>query len=215
MPERHLTTTAIDCSGLYNTRFEFWRYLGVEEPQWDHAYIRISTDGENWTELWTNTAEVSDNQWVAQSFDIGAIADNQPSVLLRWTMGATDSWVTYCGWNIDDVEILGVEAVESAAAPADPDDISSLRFSTARPNPATENTRLHYLLPREGDVRLRIFDTSGRQVAILVDERQTAGPHDILWQANDITGAAFSSGIFYGRLEFEGEVRNRKLTLIR
>ena len=40
-------------------------------------------------------------------YDISSVADNRPTVYLRWVMGTTDVSVTYCGWNIDDVEIWG------------------------------------------------------------------------------------------------------------
>ena len=107
LPERNLTSPAIDCSGLSGVRLRYWRWLGVEQPQYDHAYIRISNNGSTWTTVWQNTSEVADYAWVLQEIDISHIADNQPAVYLRWTMGTTDYAWTYCGWNIDDVEVIG------------------------------------------------------------------------------------------------------------
>ena len=109
MPEYHLTTPAIDCSEIAGATLTFWRWLGVEQPIYDHAYIRISTNGTTWTTLWENTAEVADNTWIEQVFDISAYADGQPIVYLRWTMGTTDGAWQYCGWNIDDVEVVGYQ----------------------------------------------------------------------------------------------------------
>jgi hypothetical protein len=108
IPEYHLTTTAINCSTLTNVRLKFWRWLGVEQPAYDHAYIRVSNNGTTWTTVWQNDAEVADSSWQAQDYDISAVADNQASVYVRWTMGTTDGSWTYCGWNIDDVEIWGL-----------------------------------------------------------------------------------------------------------
>ena len=106
MPETHLTSTAIDCTGLSTVSLAFWRWLGVERSMYDHAYVRVSNNGTTWTTIWQNPDEdVTDSTWIRQEFDISAIADNQPTVYLRWTMGTTDSAWTYCGWNIDDVEI--------------------------------------------------------------------------------------------------------------
>ncbi len=112
LPERHLTSAAVDCSGLYGSRLKFRRWLGVEDPQYDHASVRVSADGSEWTTVWTNDAEIADFAWTEMDLDIGAVADGEPTVYLRWTMGTTDGGWTYCGWNIDDVEILGVQAVE-------------------------------------------------------------------------------------------------------
>lgn len=108
IPEYHLTTTAINCSGLTQVQLRFWRWLGVEQPAYDHAYVRVSNNGSTWTTVWQNTAQVADNAWVQQSFDISSIANNQPTVYVRWTMGTTDSSWQFCGWNIDDVQIWGV-----------------------------------------------------------------------------------------------------------
>jgi hypothetical protein len=108
LSERHLTTTAIDCSDLGRTTLKFWRYLNVEQPAYDHAYVRVSTNGTTWTDLWTNGSEITDNSWSQVEYDISAIADGQSTVYIRWTMGTTDGSWQYSGWNIDDVEIWGV-----------------------------------------------------------------------------------------------------------
>lgn len=109
MPERHLTTGAIDCSDLTQVSLRFYRWLNVEQPLYDHAYIRVSTNGTTWTTIWENGEEITDNSWQQVEYDISSIADGQPTVFIRWTQGTTDgSWI-YTGWNIDDVEILGVE----------------------------------------------------------------------------------------------------------
>ncbi|MCP4601395.1 MAG: hypothetical protein GY847_12870 [Proteobacteria bacterium] len=105
LSETHLTSTAIDCTGFSNTTLRFWRWLGVEQPQYDHAYVRVSNNGNTWTTIWDNTVEVADSAWLLQEFDISQVADDQSTVYLRWTIGSTDSSWQYCGWNIDDVEI--------------------------------------------------------------------------------------------------------------
>jgi hypothetical protein len=105
LPERHLTTTAIDCTGLTNVELQFRRWLGVEQPAYDHAYVRVSNDGTSWTTIWQNTSEVTDSSWQLISYDISDVADDQETVYVRWTMGETDVAWQYCGWNIDDVKI--------------------------------------------------------------------------------------------------------------
>ncbi|MBU0640695.1 MAG: S8 family serine peptidase [Planctomycetes bacterium] len=106
MPERHLTSTAFDCTGLQFVHLKLWRWLGVEQPLYDHAYVRVSTDGITWTTVWENGGEITDSTWVQMDIDISDVADNQPTVYLRWTMGPTDGGWRYCGWNIDDLELV-------------------------------------------------------------------------------------------------------------
>jgi hypothetical protein len=109
MPERHLTSPAIDFSGLFNVYLKFWRWLGVEDGRYDHAYVRVSNDQTNWVTVWENPAgaglAIEDTSWNEMNLDISAVADNQPTVYLRWTMGETDGGWQYCGWNIDDIQI--------------------------------------------------------------------------------------------------------------
>lgn len=109
MNETSLTTKAIDCTDQYGVRLTFRRWLGVEYPEWDHAYVRASNDEIHWTTVWQNDAEVADSAWVLQEVDLSAVADNQPTVYVRWTMGTSDGSVTYCGWNIDDIRLYSIQ----------------------------------------------------------------------------------------------------------
>ncbi len=112
MPPYYLTTTAIDCAHLSLMELRFWRWLGVEK--WDEAAVEVSTDGANWTQVWTNPdgSSISDRDWFQMTLDISAVADGAATVYVRWQMGPTDSSVTYPGWNIDDVEVWGVSDEE-------------------------------------------------------------------------------------------------------
>ncbi|NLI45957.1 MAG: hypothetical protein GX414_02485 [Acidobacteria bacterium] len=107
MGEMCLTTSAIDCSSLQNTRLRFWRWLGVE--YWDNATIKVSNDGINFTEV-SLFYYIFDTSWTQITVDISAYADNQPTVYIRWVMGPTDVGeipdLNSYGWNIDDIEII-------------------------------------------------------------------------------------------------------------
>ncbi len=112
----YLSTTAIDCSDLTQVSLHFQRWLNSDWQPWVVATVEVSSDGSNWTELWNNGfAEVADDAWYEQVFDLSAVADNQATVYLRWGHEVTQAaggWA-YSGWNIDDVEIYG-EAVRRA-----------------------------------------------------------------------------------------------------
>ena len=121
MAEYALTSTALDCSEMTNVELRFWRWLGVERDPFDHARVKISTNGATWATIWSNPGgTLSDSAWNQMAIDISAIADNQPTVYLRWTMGTTDSSTTYPGWNIDDVELWAVGAPPAGC----PEDLS-------------------------------------------------------------------------------------------
>jgi C1A family cysteine protease len=107
LPITHMTSTAIDCGSMFGVHLTFQRWLGVESPTYDHASVSVSSDGSNWATVWQNESEITDNAWTVMDLDIGAFADGQDTVYLRWTMGPTDSGWTYCGWNLDDIALTG------------------------------------------------------------------------------------------------------------
>ncbi|MCD4654795.1 hypothetical protein K8T06_12785, partial [bacterium] len=106
MPERNLTSGVIDCTDLENVEVRFMRWLGVESSSYDHAAFQVSNNGSTWATIWDHSGGTfTDPDWQSLVYDISDVADNQPTVYLRWVMGSTDISVVYCGWNIDDVEI--------------------------------------------------------------------------------------------------------------
>ena len=127
LAETHLTSTAIDCTGLTKCSVRFWRWLGVENNAYDHAYVRVSNNGSSWTTVWQNGAtDIYDGAWVEQEYDISAVADDQATVYLRWTMGATDSAWNFCGWNIDDIQVFARGAEEPPLTIEYPDGVPKL-----------------------------------------------------------------------------------------
>ncbi len=110
LAETHATTPSVDCSVSTGTTLRFKRWLGVESATYDHAYVRVSNDGgASWTTIWSHTGgSFEETSWSEHEFDLSAIADGQSDVRVRFTMGTTDGSVTYCGWNLDDVEVIGV-----------------------------------------------------------------------------------------------------------
>ena len=109
MPVYYLTTPALDCTYVANAELRFWRWLGVEGG-FDHATVELSTDGTTWTVLWeSGTLTLDESSWSFQSYDVSALADGAATAYIRWGMGPTDSSNVFAGWNIDDVQIWGLD----------------------------------------------------------------------------------------------------------
>ena len=78
------------------------------------------------------------------------------------------------------------------------------------PNPFNPVTAIRYSLARPGRVTLKVYDTLGREVANLVDGWQTAGPHQVIFDARGLP-----SGVYLYRIEAGRFVRTRKLLLLK
>jgi len=108
IPAYALTSGVIDASGASDVMLEFRRWLGVESSTYDRASVEVF-NGTSWVQVWNHTGgSFTDPGWVLQSFNISAQATNNANLRVRWIMGTTDSSVTYCGWNIDDVVVKGL-----------------------------------------------------------------------------------------------------------
>jgi subtilisin family serine protease len=83
------------------------------------------------------------------------------------------------------------------------------------PNPFNPHTRLSFFIPRDGHVRVDIFDILGRKVQELFDGRLTGGDHSLDWTGTDGSGRPAASGIYFYRIEFNGAFQTRKMILLR
>jgi beta-glucosidase len=63
------------------------------------------------------------------------------------------------------------------------------------PNPFNPTTMVNFELPAASDVRLAVYDILGREEAVLVNERRTAGKYSVRFDATDLP-----SGVYFYRL---------------
>ena len=78
------------------------------------------------------------------------------------------------------------------------------------PNPFNPSTVISYDLPKSGIVTLRIFNVLGQQVRTLVNQPQTAGTHQVTFNANTLT-----SGIYFYSLSVDNFTQVKKMMLIK
>lgn len=80
------------------------------------------------------------------------------------------------------------------------------------PNPFNPSTNIVLNLPKEGRVRLQVYDSNGRLISTLLDQNLSAGSHQIQWNAS-----AFASGVYWVRAQTlaSGKQIVQKITLIR
>jgi C1A family cysteine protease len=214
LDEVHLTTEVLDCTNLYNLQLKFWRWLGVEQPSYDHAYVKISTDAANWYTVWTNEEEVADDTWQEINLNISEYADNQETVYIRWTMGSTDGGWQYCGWNIDDVQILGLEGFI-----VDADNVITLtpELYNNYPNPFNPTTTIAFELKEDSTAKteLTVYNLKGQKVKQLVSEQLPAGQHSYIWNGKDDNDKQVSSGVYFYKLKSGNFSETKKMLLLK
>jgi hypothetical protein len=78
------------------------------------------------------------------------------------------------------------------------------------PNPFNPTTTIRYELPRAGVVRLAVYDVMGREIEMLVNERQAAGSYEATFD-----GSRFASGVYFYRLTAEGYSETKRMLMIK
>ncbi|MFH1853489.1 MAG: T9SS type A sorting domain-containing protein, partial [Candidatus Neomarinimicrobiota bacterium] len=102
-----------------------------------------------------------------------------------------------------------------AAIDREPVILSQFHLQQNYPNPFNPMTTISYSISVSSRVRLVIYDMLGRHVNTLVDDFQSSGTQDILWNATDANGIKVSSGIYIYRLETESFTESRKMILLK
>ncbi len=90
-----------------------------------------------------------------------------------------------------------------------------LRFELGNnyPNPFNPSTTISFTLPRTAQVILSIFDVTGREVAMLLDEKRAQGEHRVVWNGLDSSGRKVASGIYFYKIRAGEFVETKKMVL--
>jgi hypothetical protein len=64
------------------------------------------------------------------------------------------------------------------------------------PNPFNPSTTIYYELPFSGQIKLEVYNLLGQRVRTLVNVRQEAGRHRVIWDGNNDSGSPVASGIY-------------------
>jgi len=83
------------------------------------------------------------------------------------------------------------------------------------PNPFNSTTDIKYFLPSSGQVKLTIYDIQGREIGILVNQRQSAGSYQVVWDGRNSLGEKVESGIYLYRLRAGEFSRIRKMVFLK
>ena len=78
------------------------------------------------------------------------------------------------------------------------------------PNPFNPSTTIHFELPKESHVSLKVYNMLGQEVMTVTDEQKVAGRYDLR-----IDGTSLASSVYFYRLVAGDYVSTKKLLLVR
>ncbi len=83
------------------------------------------------------------------------------------------------------------------------------------PNPFNPSTEIRFTVHRAGFGTLAVYDVRGELVRTLLQGRLAEGPHAVTWDGRTEDGLQAPSGVYFYRLELNGESSVRKMMLVK
>jgi hypothetical protein len=80
----------------------------------------------------------------------------------------------------------------------------------AYPNPYNPATNIQFSLPKNTDVKLEVFDITGRRISELINKHMEAGTYKTTFEAS-----MFASGVYFYRLTADGFTDIKKMVLLK
>jgi len=181
-------------AAMPNSRYGW--YMSGENPQvsYSHAFVekyvtRIFSHG-------TNPAETKD--FLLGKTDI--IGQATADTFYRWCM------YDYNLFGEPALKLVNLTGIEDAPAGA-----RRARILTARPAVFSRFSTVEFELGRRGDVRLEVYDASGRRVRTLVEGTLAPGRHSVRWDGRSSQGAEAPAGVYVVDLKTDGGSETRKV----
>ncbi|REL33568.1 T9SS C-terminal target domain-containing protein [Rhodohalobacter sp. SW132] len=118
-----------------------------------------------------------------------------------------ENWAS--GWTA--ISELGILAAVSTNTEEQVSQLpTSIELSQNYPNPFNPTTQISFTLPQNENVKLEVFEITGRRIATLVDGVQQAGTNTVSFDASNL-----SSGMYIYRLQSNSATITRKMTLLK
>lgn len=169
-------------------------------------FIHTMLNDSSSTPIWTGSAPFSgefmpsnplgvfngtnvnpDGFWKLEIYDRGG---GDTGVLKAWCL--TINYFTYIG-------VIGTITVPNYYA-----------LGQNYPNPFNPSTKIEYAIPRPGNVKVTVYDITGRETEVLVDEFKNPGIYTV-----DFDASALSSGVYFYKMQAGDFTDTKKMLLLK
>ncbi|MEO8666074.1 MAG: T9SS type A sorting domain-containing protein [Ignavibacteria bacterium] len=148
----------------------------------DHIYIGndlgvyiSTTAGANWSEFQTGITDV------AAVYDLSISESNRKIRAVTHGKGVFERYL--------QSNTVGIKNTSSV--------IEDFHLHQNYPNPFNPTTNIDFTIPKDGNVKLSLYDIEGKLVSTISDEFRTAGYYSVKLNATNL-----SSGVYYYKAEF-------------
>jgi hypothetical protein len=128
-----------------------------------------------------------------------------PNLTYYWAVQAIDGCFAGSGWAT--AEVITSVAGNRSEAP--------LQYALQQnyPNPFNPATKISFTLAEPSQVRLQIYDVTGKLIKVLLEAKYGAGAHQLEWDGRDTRGQKVASGVYFYSLRANKFEAIRKMVL--
>lgn len=161
----------------------------LSTPEWIVRSQR-GTWLDDFTGTWTVVNDVSG---CGCANSLALCTDLHSDAIIAWIDSRDGVYKAYCdGWNWTGIKENKNHTVASNGG-----------FFLAQnyPNPVNSNTVIEYSLIEESEVEIKIYDITGKEISILVNNIQKPGHYRIVWDICTISKKRLPNGVYFYQLK--------------
>jgi hypothetical protein len=120
----------------------------------------------------------------------------------------------YSEFKIEPRENSDIEVLVPCTSGVEGDEKLALRLAQNAPNPFVGETMIKFSVPRKMNVKLSVYDISGRLVRTVAEGDMDAGEHSFAWDGRDGSARSVSPGIYFLRMSTPERSLQKKMVLL-
>lgn len=181
--EQWLITPKIYLADSDSIRLSFWSKMLNIGKQCKVMLSQTDTLRSSFT-VELGTIAPHDQNWREYVFDLSPYKNSGVHIGFRYT--GAGGYIA-----IDDLTI-STQKIETAVSKDIPGTFTMLRNY---PNPFNAGTRIAFVLPRNADVQLNIFDIHGKLLQTVINGPLEAGRHQYFWNSGELPSGIYFCGL--------------------
>lgn len=193
---------------------ESWTYFGESAFTFTpdtYYWCKYSLDeGNIFVKFWEGERENEPRSWL--------IAGTDPSprvtgtyLTIAYAGSVADSGTVF---KLDNITVEGNAVGTSVDEPGLLTAPTEFSLHQNYPNPFNPSTTIQYDLLEESEVTLKIYDGLGKEISVLVQEKQSAGNKSVVWNGLNQRGQRVPSGVYIYKLHAGDQTLTKKMLLL-
>jgi hypothetical protein len=193
------------------------------------SYFSVSVANNNVTLLWGTVSEVNNDSflierknvdsinWIVRGSVQGSGTSNIPHDYLfndtclsngsyYYRLKQVDFGGSYNYHDLNSIIVVNTVSISNQSA------LSAEGFNLHQnyPNPFNPSTEIRFSVAENVNVTLKVYDMSGKEVAVLVNEMKSKGEHSVAFNASGL-----SSGTYFYKFKAGSVEQVKKMTLVK